>query len=70
MSAQYFSLDKEGRQQLRTAVIQINEVSAIDSSTTIINYQNSLDQKAHKLKVIQTPEGWKVDLKYTYGPNL
>ncbi len=70
MSAQYFSLDKEGRQQLRTAAIQINEISAIDSNTTIINYQNSLDQKAHKLKVIQTPEGWKVDLKYTYGPNL
>ena len=70
MSAQYFSLDKEGRQQLRTAAIQINEISAVDSNTTIINYQNSLDQKAHKLKVIQTPEGWKVDLKYTYGPNL
>jgi hypothetical protein len=70
MAAQYFSLDKEGRQQLRTAAIQINEVSAVDSSTTIINYQNSLDQKAHKLKVIQTLDGWKVDLKYTYGPNL
>jgi len=70
MSAQYFSLDKEGRQQLRTAAIQINEISAVDSNTTIINYQNSLDQKAHKLKVIQTPDGWKVDLKYTYGPNL
>jgi len=24
----------------------------------------------HKLKVIQTKEGWKVDLKYTYTPEL
>jgi hypothetical protein len=25
---------------------------------------------AHKLKVIQTKDGWKVDLKYTYTPEL
>ena len=37
MSDSYFSLDKEGRQQLRQASIQINEVSAIDSTITIIN---------------------------------
>jgi hypothetical protein len=24
----------------------------------------------HKLKIMETPKGWKVDLKYTYGPNL
>lgn len=70
MSDSYFSLDKEGRQQLRQASIQINEVSAIDSTITIINYQTSHDTKAHKIKVMQTPEGWKVDLKYSYGPNL
>jgi hypothetical protein len=70
MSDKYFSLDKEGRQQLRQASIQINEVSAIDSSTTIIYYQTSNDTSARKLKVIQTPAGWKVDLKYSYGPNL
>lgn len=70
MSDSYFSLDKEGRQQLRQSSIQINEVSAIDSNITIINYQTSQDPTPHKLKVIQTPEGWKVDLKYSYGPNL
>lgn len=70
MATRYFSLDKEGRQQLRQASIQINEVSAVDSTMTIINYQNSYDKKAHKLKVIETPDGWKVDLKYTYDPNL
>ena len=70
MSDNYFSLDKEGRQQLRQASIQINEVSAIDSSTTIIYYQTSNDTSSRKLKVIQTPAGWKVDLKFSYGPNL
>jgi hypothetical protein len=64
------SLSKEGRQQLRLASIQINEVLTVDSTTTIINYQNSFDNIVHKLKVVPTKEGWKVDLKYTYGPKL
>jgi hypothetical protein len=66
----YYMLDKEGRQQLRQASIQINEISAIDSSNSVINYQNSFEKVAHKLKVIQTKEGWKVDLKYSYAPEL
>lgn len=66
----YFQLDKEGRQQLRQASIQINEISAIDTSNTIIYYQNSFEKVAHKLKVQQTPDGWKVDLKYSYAPEL
>jgi hypothetical protein len=70
LSDNYFSLDKEGRQQLRQASIQINEISAIDTSTTIINYQTSNEPSARKIKVVQTPEGWKVDLKYSYSPNL
>ena len=70
MATNYFALDKEGRQQLRLASIQINEISAVDSTVTIMNYQNSFDNKVHKLKIMETPNGWKVDLKYTYGPNL
>jgi predicted DNA binding CopG/RHH family protein len=70
MATNYFALDKEGRQQIRLASIQINEISAVDSTVTIMNYQNSFDNKVHKLKIMETPKGWKVDLKYTYGPNL
>lgn len=66
----YYTLDKEGRQQLRQASIQINEISAIDSSNSVINYQNSFEKVVHKLKVTQTKEGWKVDLKYSYTPEL
>jgi hypothetical protein len=68
ISLQYFALDKEGRQQLRQASIQINEVKAIDSNQTIISYQSSLDKIPHQLKVVNSPKGWKVDLKYTYSP--
>ena len=70
MASNYFGLDKEGRQQLRLASIQINEISAVDSTISIMNYQNSFDNQVHKLKIMETPKGWKVDLKYSYGPNL
>lgn len=66
ISAQYFLLDKEGRQQLRQASIQINEISSIDSTHSSFNYQNSLDKIAQKMMVVSTPEGWKVDLQYSY----
>ena len=66
ISNTYFTLDKEGRQQLRQASIQINEVQSLDSNQTIIKYQSSLDKIPHQIKVINTPSGWKVDLKFTY----
>lgn len=70
LAQQYFGLDKEGRMQLRLASIQINEVSTVDSALTIINYQNSFDKIVHKVRVVSTPDGWKVDLKNSYLPKL
>ncbi len=66
ISTAYFKLDKEGRQEFRQASIQINEVQALDSNHTIISYQSSFDKIPHQIKVIHSPTGWKVDLKYTY----
>jgi len=63
LSKAYFSLDKEGRQQLRQASIQINEVQEINKSESIIHYQLSSDSQKKYLKVIATPDGWRVDLK-------
>lgn len=63
-------LDKEGRQQLRTASINISEVSDIDTMQTIIYYSNSFDQQPLKIKVIKQKEEWLVDFKYTFNPNL
>jgi len=70
MSASYFSMDKEGRNQYRQASIEINEVKTVNDQTTIIYYQNSFEKIPRWLKVISTPKGWKVDLKYSYGPKL
>jgi hypothetical protein len=67
ISTKYFALDKEGRQELRQASLQINELQALDSNQTVIHYQSSLDKIPHQIKVINTPTGWKVDLKYTYS---
>jgi len=66
LSAHYFLLDKEGRQQLRQASIQINEIRSIDSTHSSFDYQNSLDKVPQKMMVVATPEGWKVDLQYSY----
>ena len=66
----YFGLDKEARMQLRQASLQINEIKSINDQTTVIYYQNSFDKKPRWLKVISTNQGWKVDLKYSYGPKI
>lgn len=66
ISKNYYALDKEGRQQLRQASIQINEISNMDTATSIIYYQNSFEKMAHQLKIKKTSNGWKVDLKHSY----
>ena len=70
MTSAYFGLDKEGRMQLRQASIQINEVKTIDKQSSAILYQYSTDKQERWVKVIFTEAGWKVDLKYSYGPKL
>ena len=70
MTKQYYSLDKEGRNQLRQSSIQINEVKTINDHTSAIIYANSNDKVERWVKVVATPQGWKVDLKFSYGPKL
>lgn len=68
--AKFRNYDKEGRQQLRTASINISEVSDVDTVTSIIYYSNSFDQQPLKVKVVKQEEKWLVDFKYTFNPNL
>lgn len=68
--SKYRNYDKEGRQQLRSASINISEVSDVDTATSIIYYSNSFDQQPLKIKVIKQAEKWLVDFKYTFNPNL
>jgi hypothetical protein len=53
-----------------SASIIINSDEAIDDSTHIINYSNSYDKIAHKVKVINRNKQWLVDFKYTFNGNL
>lgn len=66
----YRKNDREGRKQLREASINIREVDDLTPYISIINYNNSFDTTAHKVKVIKQGTEWLVDLKYTYNPNL
>ncbi len=58
--------DKEGRQQLRTASINIQQIEEVDSITNIIHYNNSFDKIEHTLKVVKLNNNWSVDFKYSF----
>lgn len=59
---QYRRLDKEGRQQLRNASINISEVQELNDSTTAVQYSNSSDKEPHRLMVVKRKNDWQVDL--------
>ena len=50
--------------------IIINADETINDSTHIINYSNSYDKIARKVKVINRNGKWLVDFKYTFNGNL
>ena len=60
--------DKEGRQNLRTASINIREVSDIDPLTTHISYNNSFDTLPQMIRVVKQNDSWLVDLNHTNNP--
>lgn len=53
-----------------SASIIINADETINDSTHIINYKNSYDKIARKVKVIKRNDRWLVDFKYTFDGNL
>lgn len=53
-----------------SASIIINEDDALNDTMHIINYKNSYDQFARKVKVVQRGSKWLVDFKYTFNGNL
>jgi hypothetical protein len=58
----YREKDKEGRQQLRTSSININEVKEVNDSSTLIYFSNSFDKQPHILFVLKQNNTWLVDL--------
>ena len=58
--------DKEGRQQLRTASINIQQVEDIDGTLSIIHYNNSFEKKDQLVKVVKQNNRWLVDYKFSF----
>ena len=59
---EYREKDKEGRQELRTASINIREVSEPNDSTVILFHSNSLDTTGKKTIIIKQDNRWLVNL--------
>ncbi len=57
----YREKDKEGRQQLRTASININEVKELGDTATLIVYSYSFDKLPKTIRVIKQKDGWLVN---------
>lgn len=64
----YREKDKEGRQQFRTASINIAGVTDINDSTTLIKYNNSVDRIPHTLQVVKQNNNWLVNPAATDKP--
>ena len=62
MESAYRKKDKEGRQQWRTASINIKEVKEQSSTETFIYFQNSFDKLAETIRVFKKNDNWLVDL--------
>ena len=62
MEKAYREKGREGRQQLRTASINISEIKELNDSITFIYYHNSFDKLADTLQVIKRNDNWLVDL--------
>lgn len=59
---EYREKDKEGRQELRTASINIKEVSEPNDSTVILFHSTSLDTTGKKIIILKQNNRWVVNL--------
>lgn len=66
----YNAKSPEQKSEYATASIIINDDEAINDSTHIINYKNSYDKIARKVKLIKRNDKWLVDFKYTFNGNM
>ncbi len=70
IKAIYQQKTQEQKQNYYGASIIVNEDAAVSDSVHVINYMNSFDKIARKVKVVLQSGGWKVDFKYTFNGNL
>jgi len=70
LQADYKLKSKSDKQQYHDASINILDDEEVDDHTHIINYKNSYDHIARKVKVVLQGSDWVVDFKYTFNGNL
>lgn len=63
IESSYREKDKEGRQELRSASINIKEVAEPNDSTVVLYHSNSLDTSAKQTIILKRNNSWQVDLK-------
>ncbi|HWB28571.1 MAG TPA: hypothetical protein VG738_24025 [Chitinophagaceae bacterium] len=66
----YNGRTQEQKQLYYQASIIVNEDATISDTVHIINYMNSYDKIARKVKVVLRNNTWQVDFKYTFNGNL
>jgi hypothetical protein len=66
----YNSKSADEKHKYAAASIIINSDETITDSMHIINYANSYDKIARKVKVLNVNGKWLVDFKYTFNGNL
>jgi hypothetical protein len=65
----YREKDKDGRQQLRTASINIRGVTELSDSVSLIKYSNSFDKMPQTLRVVKRNGDWLADLNTNNSAN-
>jgi hypothetical protein len=61
---QYREKDRDGRQQLRSASLNIHEVKDLNDTTTMIYYSYSFDNKPQVLEVVKQNGNWLVNFSF------
>jgi hypothetical protein len=70
LAKSYKSRSGADKKQYKQASIIIEGMDTVADSITIINYRNSFDRIARKLKVVKQHQGWRVDFTYTFSGNM
>jgi hypothetical protein len=66
----YDGKSEEQKHAYALASIIISEDATLNDTIHVIDYKNSYDQFARKVKVIKRNNKWLVDFKYTFNGNL
>lgn len=66
----YLKKSNQEKVQYEQTSIIIDGVVEESDSVTIINYRNSVDKTARKLKVVKQGDTWKVDYKFGFDEKL